>query len=94
MDIKEALVRIAELEADKKACDELIFMAQRDDKRGEFKCSEITLWAGKYQGHAVGVNLSDFYDLMNKRKREAQSEIDKLKPIIDMANAALRGIEK
>jgi len=94
MNIKEALARIEALEAGIKACGELVYMAQRDDERGEIKGHEIAIRAAKYEGRYVGVKLTDFCSLLNSRRDEAQAEIDKLKPIIDMANAALRGIEK
>lgn len=92
MNIKEALARIEALEADIQECEALVYMAHRDDERGEFKGHEIAIRAGKYDGRYVRVKLTDFCSLLNSRKDEAQAEIDKLKPIIDMANLALRGL--
>lgn len=92
MNIKEALVRIEALEADIKACGELVYMAQRDDKRGELKGHEIAIRAAKYDGRYVSVKLTAFCALLNSRRDEAQAEIAKLQPVVDMANLALRGL--
>lgn len=92
MDIKEALARIEALERDIKDCGELVYMAQRDDERGVFKVHEIALRTFQYEGRCFSLKLSDFCALLNNRRDEAQAELDKLKPIIEMANLALRGL--
>lgn len=94
MNIKEALERVQDLQSEIKTATDLIFMAERDHKKGDFKHGEIVVVAAHYNSRYLSVPVDSFVELLGQRVNEAQAEIDRLQPVIDMANAALRGIEK
>lgn len=87
MTIKEACERVQQLRENIKQIGSLDFMLRRD-----FQPSPNKFLVRVYNDRYVSFSVSRILIAMSQQAQADQAEIDKLQPVIDMANAALKGV--
>lgn len=85
MNIKSAIERVEKLGENSKICDEIAYMVQREHETG----SMVTILI---KSRYVSIDRDAFLALLSQEHERNKSEREKLQPVIDMANAALKGI--
>lgn len=89
MTIKQAIERVEKLESNMERCSSLLFMLKRDAARFKGGCYVA---ATDYNGHGATLSLQSLLDTLEAQKLADKAETEKLRPVIDMANAALKGV--
>jgi len=93
MDIKEAIATVAELKQKIKQINEMVAGAGK--KYGDRSARiSITVWVEGKGDEQVSLKREDAIGLLESTRAGLLAEIDRLQPIIDMANLALKGLEK
>ena len=94
MNISEAFQRVDALKKNIEQAGELAVMLRRDDESKRFLHGDVHFSFPRYNGKGAALSAKKFADFLELQCRSDQQEIDRLQPVIDMANAALRGIAK
>lgn len=84
--IKEACERVEQLRENIKQISTLNFMLRRDFPQSPKFNVRV------YNDRYVSFSVSRILIALNQQAQADQKEIDKLQPVIDMANAALKGV--
>lgn len=93
MDIEEAVVRANELELKIKKAQIIIEAAQEKYINDRYvNKPKVYLCMNNYDSLDLVINQDEAISMLNKTKETAESELAKLQPVIDTANAALKGI--
>lgn len=93
MDIKEAIATVAELKQKIKQINEMVAGAGK--KYGDRSARiSIRVWVEGKGDEQVSLKREDAIGLLESTRAGLLAEIDRLQPIIDMANLALKGLEK
>lgn len=93
MDIKKAVETVAGLKRDIENINEIIEGTKRSYGDRPARIS-VTVWVESRGDARVKMNREDVVGLLESTRAEYLAEIDRLQPIIDMANLALKGLQK
>lgn len=87
MTIKQAINRVESLKSNIEHSGNLTFMLKRDAARYPDGYS-VQVYNGRY----ATMSLQIILDALDRQQAADKAEIEKLQPVIDMANAALKGV--
>ena len=93
MDIKQAVERVEHLLGQIESLDKAI--AKTEELKYGLPCEvRVRVFVDNHGTRDVIAKRDEAIELLTGTRNHYQAEVDRLKPVIDMANAALKGLEK
>lgn len=93
MDIKRAVETVAELKREIEHINEMVAGAGRKYGDRSAKIS-VRVWVESKGDARISIKREDAIGMLESARADLLAEIDRLQPIIDMANLALKGLQK